>query len=107
MLNGYALTSVNEATECCAPEEALDQIGQVLPRIIAVMAEAPLEGGDIVLMKTDIKDGFWRMVCAEGFEWHSLRIRLAEFARPTGGNCGTIGLTNGVGVITAIFLCCF
>jgi len=70
MLNGYALPSVNEATERCAPEEALDQIGQVLPRIIAAMAEAPLEDGDIVLMKTDIKDGFWRMVCAEGFEWN-------------------------------------
>lgn len=67
---GYALPSVNDATQDTAPADAIDQIGTVLPRIIEALATAPEEDGDIMLMKLDIKDGFWRMVCAEGQEWN-------------------------------------
>ncbi len=69
-LNGYSVPSVNEATKDTAPEEAIHQIGTVLPRIIEAMASAPLEGGDIMFSKLDIKDGFWRMVCQAGEEWN-------------------------------------
>ena len=41
LVNGFALSSVNEATEKCTPEEAMDQIGSVLPHIIAALANAP------------------------------------------------------------------
>jgi hypothetical protein len=69
-LDGYNLPSVNEATKRCAPEESIDQIGSVLPRIIEALANAPADGGDIMFSKLDIKDGFWRMVCEEGKEWN-------------------------------------
>ena len=68
-LAGYDLPSVNEATVHMAPEEAMDQIGQVLPRIIEAMASAPLDGGDIMLSKLDISNGFWQMTYADGEEW--------------------------------------
>ena len=73
MLAGYKLPSVNSATTPCAPEEAIDQIGSVLPRLIEAVAMAPegSEWGDhIFFSKLDIKDGFWRMVCGDGDEWN-------------------------------------
>ena len=66
---GYDLPSVNEATKDTAPEEAIEQIGTVLPRLIEAFANAP-PGEALRLMKLDITDGFWRMVCAEGEEWN-------------------------------------
>ena len=38
--------------------------------MIEALAAAPMEGGDIMFSKLDIKDGFWRMVCEEGEEWN-------------------------------------
>ena len=69
-VDGYALPSVNDASKSCAPEEAIDQIGTVLPRIIEALATADPSKGDIRFSKLDIKDGFWRMVCREGEEWN-------------------------------------
>ena len=69
-LAGYDLPSVNEATKTCAPEDAIDQIGSVLPRLIEALALAHIERGDIMISKLDIKDGFWRMVCEAGQEWN-------------------------------------
>ena len=69
MVAGHLLPSVNDATRRQAPEEAMDQIGSVLPRIIEALANAPLEG-DVMLSKLDVSDGFWRMVCEEGEEWN-------------------------------------
>ena len=70
MLAGYALPSVNEATKRMAPEAAIDQIGKVLPRLIAALAGADLTKGDVMFSKLDIKDGFWRLMCEEGMEWN-------------------------------------
>ena len=72
LVNGSPIPSVNEATRASAPEEAINQIGSVLPRIIEAMANAPPTetAGAIVWSKLDIKDGFWRMVCKEGEEWN-------------------------------------
>jgi len=70
MVAGYMLPSVNDATVQMAPEEAMDQIGSVLPRMIEALAAAHMEGGDIMFSKLEIKDGFWRMVCEEGEDWN-------------------------------------
>ena len=69
-LSGYDLPSVNESTKYMAKEESLAQLGGVLPRIIAALAEAKPEDGPIFFSKMDIKDGFWRMICEEGAEWN-------------------------------------
>ena len=67
---GWDLPSVNEATSETAPSEAIDQVGEVLPRIIEALATTPLSDDPILFSKLDIKDGFWRMACAAGEEWN-------------------------------------
>ena len=62
---GMALPSVNDATIQTAIQEAMNQLGTVLPRIIEAVANAPDDDGDILFAKLDIKDGFWRMVRAQ------------------------------------------
>ncbi len=52
----------------CAPEAAIDQIGTALARIIEALANVDPGQGNVHFSKLDIKDGFWRMVCAEGQE---------------------------------------
>ena len=52
---------VNDAIEALAPPEALDQMGEALPRLIAAVAAAPAAEGDMVFAKLDIKDGYWRI----------------------------------------------
>jgi hypothetical protein len=70
-LFGIEVTSVNDATNKeKSPTNAMGQLGQVLPRLIAKMAEATLEDGPLMFAKLDIKDGYWRMVVAEGKEWN-------------------------------------
>jgi len=69
-VNGKRLASVNDASEATAPAAALDQMGEALPRLIAAVAAAPGEGGNIVFAKLDIKDGFWRMSVQRGAEWN-------------------------------------
>ena len=59
---------MNEATKKCAPEEAIDQIELVFPRIIEALANAPLKDGDVALMRLNITDAFWRVMCAMGQE---------------------------------------
>ena len=61
---GRDLPSVNEATNKTAPSEALDQVGTFMSRIIEALATALLSEDPIHFSKLDIKDGFWRMVCA-------------------------------------------
>ena len=58
---GQRLLSVNESSVRLAPPQALDQMGDALPRLIEAMANAPESDGDIVFSKLDIKDGYWRM----------------------------------------------
>ena len=65
-VEGWDLPSVNEATNKTAPDEALEQVGTVMPRIIKALATALLSEDPIHFIKLGIKDGFWRMVCAVG-----------------------------------------
>ena len=41
-----------------------------MPRIMEVLTTAPLTEDPIHFIKLDIKDGFWRMVCAVREEWN-------------------------------------
>ena len=68
LVAGYLLPSVNEATKDCAPEEAIAQIGSVLPRIIEALAAVDTDKGPVHLMKVDLTDGFWRVMAKEGEE---------------------------------------
>ena len=55
-------TAVNEITnQTTAPLKSMDNLGKVLPRVIAAMATQPEDQGPLLLCKLDIKDGFWRM----------------------------------------------
>ena len=59
---GIQFPSVNDATDrTAAPLQAMQQLGKVLPRIIYALATLPTSQGPILMMKADIKDGFWRI----------------------------------------------
>ena len=67
-LSGWCIPLVNKATKKTSPAEALEQVGTVMPRIIKALATDPLSEDSIQFSKLNIKDGFWRMVCAVGEE---------------------------------------
>ena len=67
---GWDLPSVNKSTKETAPDEALEQVITVMPHIIEALTIAPLLEETIHFSTLDIKDGFWRMVCAFGEEWN-------------------------------------
>ena len=69
-VEGWDLLLVNEATKELSPADVLDQVGTVMPRIIKALAIALLSEDPIHSSKLNIKDGFWRMVCAVGEEWN-------------------------------------
>jgi hypothetical protein len=64
-----------------APQGALDQLGHALSRIIHAFAKAK-EGDKIFMAKWDIKDGFWRMYCAEGEEYNFAYVLPQEEGKP-------------------------
>jgi hypothetical protein len=65
--NGGVQAVVNDTTTKTAPAGAIDQIGECLSHIIHAFAETD-EAAKVFMAKWDIKDGFWRMDCAEGEE---------------------------------------
>ena len=79
--SGGFLSSVNEATVKLAPQGALDQLGHALSRIIHAFAEAE-DDAKIFMAKWDIKDGFWRMDCAEGEEYNFAYVLPQEDGKP-------------------------
>ena len=63
--------SVNDSSnKDTAPQEAMKELGAVLPRLIYAAATAPEAKGPILFAKFDIKDGYWRMNVEEGQEWN-------------------------------------
>ena len=66
-MSTHQIPSVNESTEKTSPNGTLDQMGTVLPRVIAAVAQTA-EGEVVYFAKYDIKDGFWRLECEEGAE---------------------------------------
>ena len=59
---GSRLASVNDASEALAPEAVLNQMEEALLRLIAAVAAALGDGGNIVFAKLDIKDGYWHLL---------------------------------------------
>ena len=56
-LSTHHILSVNEATEKMSQEGTQDQLGLVLPRVIAALAQTA-EDEVVFFAKFDIKDGF-------------------------------------------------
>ena len=59
---------VKKETKETAPAEAIEQGETVIPHIIEALSTAPLSEDPIYFSKLDIKDGFWRTMCAVGEE---------------------------------------
>ena len=62
--------SVNETTTKLAVQEAMNQLGSALRRIIAAVADGQQDGRTFMFSKLDIKDGFWRMVVSAADAWN-------------------------------------
>ena len=56
--------SVNATTESLSPEEAVRNLGKVLPRLLCFLQESPQET-PVLLSKLDLADGFWPMKVPE------------------------------------------
>ena len=70
-LNTTKLNSVNETTnKLLAPQHAMFELGNVIPRLIWSMAHAPDNGVPLLFTKIDLKDGYWRMVVNEDNAWN-------------------------------------
>ena len=70
LFRGKRLKSVNEATVLQAPQKAMCQLGNVLPRIINLLAKHFNLSRPFKFAKVDIKDGFWRMAVSPKDAWH-------------------------------------
>ena len=63
------------------PKGAIDQLGHALDGIIYAFAESA-DDKTFFLAKYDIKDGFWRLDCAEGEEWNFSYVLPQEEGKP-------------------------
>ena len=79
--DGSSVPSVNENTTLEAPQGAIEHLGHALKRIIHAFAEAD-EDAKIFMAKFDIKDGFWRLDCADGEEWNFCYVLPQEPGKP-------------------------
>ena len=79
--DGNDIPSANEATEKTGPQGAIDQLGHLLTQIIHAFAQAVTDDR-IFVAKWDIKDGFWRLDCAEGEEWNFACVLPQEEGQP-------------------------
>ena len=61
---GWYLPTVNEATKKTSPNEALEKVGMIMPRIIKALVTVLLSEDPIHFSKLNIKGDLWRMVCA-------------------------------------------
>ena len=80
--NGNTIPSVNESTTKLAPQAAVDQLGHSLSRLIHAFGEAG-DDDKIFMAKWDVKDGFWRLDCAEGEEFNFAYVLPQPEGSPT------------------------
>ena len=80
-MSTHQIPSVNESTEKTSPNGTLDQMGTVLPRVIAAVAQTA-EGEVVYFAKYDIKDGFWRLECEEGAKYNFAYVMPQEEGQP-------------------------
>jgi len=57
---------VNEDNSFTAPQHSMRKVGNILPRLIESVARAPVEDGNILFSKLDMKDGYWRIIVKKG-----------------------------------------
>ena len=76
------LLSVNQTTTKTAPKGSINQLGNSLQRITHAFTEADDEK-EIFLAKQDIKDSFWRLMCALDQEWNFCYVVPQEEGEPT------------------------
>ena len=70
-VNGQPVISVNDASDkTLAPQHAMYELGNVIPRLIHTMALAPDTGIPFLFSKVDLKDGYWRMVVDTADAWN-------------------------------------
>ena len=74
---------VKKSLKETSPAEEFDQVGTVMPHIIEALATDPLSEDPIRLIKLDIKDGSWRMVCAFEKEWNFTYVLSNYLEAPT------------------------
>ena len=67
---GICYSSVNERTKKLARPESMVQLGQVVRRLINVMAEHRHHGHHFKFAKLDVTDGFWRMAVSDEDAWN-------------------------------------
>ena len=67
---GVRYSSVNAWTQKMARPEAMVQLGQVIRRIIHLMAEYRHHGHPFKFAKLDVKDVFWRMSVDDVDAWN-------------------------------------
>jgi hypothetical protein len=60
--------SVNDSTAKQAPREPVEELGNVIWRILDIMDKC--EEDDLQFQKIDLSDGFWRMIVAEEEKWN-------------------------------------
>jgi hypothetical protein len=71
LLNGKRLESVKEASDKAkAPQHAMFELGNVIPRIIWAMTLSKDETIPFMFSKVDLKDGHWRMAVNAEDAWN-------------------------------------
>ena len=80
---GWDLPLVKEGRKETSPDEALELVETVMPRIIEALSTTMLSEDPIHFSKLDIKDGFWIMVCAVGKEWNFAYFLPNRLEAPT------------------------
>ena len=56
------IPSVNENNSFTAPQHSMHQLDKVLPWLIDSVDRAPVDDGNMLFSKLDIKDGYWRII---------------------------------------------
>ena len=69
-LKNKVFPSVNSATRKKAPQKAMAELGNVLKRLITIMAQNYQPTIPFKFCKIDIKDGYWRMIVHEDDSWN-------------------------------------
>ena len=71
LVNGKKLESVNDSSDKnLAKQEAMYELGNVIPRIIWTMALSKDKTTPFLFTKVDLKDGYWRMAVNEVDAWN-------------------------------------
>ena len=61
--------AVNKSSVGLAPEKAVKQLRNILPRLFKYLLEAP-SATPVLFSKSDLLDGFWRMKVPEDQKWN-------------------------------------